>query len=123
VEAEAMKSGTDSGGHVIFGRHCRPKLGSNFMDADMAGAVEGSSHDLSADTMRRAGGTAASAIRGFRYGTHVPAGWPITMMDVYHYIPAGSFLLSRIQCGKSNNTSRPPYFFIAETWWEWLFRP
>lgn len=37
-----------------------------------------------------AAGTDAAAIRGFRYGTHVPAGWPITMQDIYHYIPIAS---------------------------------
>ncbi len=65
---------------------------SNFMDEDMAGVVEGSSHDLMADAMRWAGGTDAAALRGFRYGTHVPAGWPIRMNDVYHYIPIAAKL-------------------------------
>jgi len=42
--------------------------------------------------MRWAGGTDAAALRGFRYGTHVPAGWPIRMNDVYHYIPIAAKL-------------------------------
>ena len=65
---------------------------SNFMDEDMAGVVEGSSHDLIADAMHWAAGTDAAALRGFRYGTHVPAGWPITMEDIYHYIPIAAKL-------------------------------
>lgn len=60
---------------------------SNFVDEDMPGVVEGSSHDLLADAMRWAAGSEAAAIRGFRYGTHIPAGWPITMEDIFHYIP------------------------------------
>lgn len=65
---------------------------SNFMDEDMAGVVEGTSHDLIADGMRWAAGTDAAALRGFRYGTNVPAGWPITMEDIYHYIPIAAKL-------------------------------
>ena len=65
---------------------------SNFMDEDMPGVVEGSSHNLIADAMRWAAATDAAAIRGFRYGTHIPTGWPITMQDIYHYIPIASKL-------------------------------
>lgn len=60
---------------------------SNFVQEDMPAVVEGSSHNLIADAMRWAAGTDAAAIRGFRYGTHVPAGGAITMEDIYHYIP------------------------------------
>lgn len=65
---------------------------SNFMDEDMAGVVEGSSHDLIADAMRWAAGSDAAALRGFRYGTNIPAGSPITMQDIYHYIPIAAKL-------------------------------
>lgn len=65
---------------------------SNFMDEDMPGVVEGSSHDLIADAMRWAAGTDAAALRGFRYGTHIPAGGAITMQDIYHYIPIAAKL-------------------------------
>ena len=65
---------------------------SNFVDEDMAGVVEGSSHDLIADAMRWAAGSDAAALRGFRYGTHVPAGSAITMQDIYHYIPIAAKL-------------------------------
>ncbi len=60
---------------------------SNFVDEDMPGVVEGTSHDLIADAMAAIGQAQSSSIRGFRYGTHVRAGGAITMNDVYHYIP------------------------------------
>lgn len=65
---------------------------SNFVDEDMPGVVEGTSHDLIADAMAAIGQSQSASIRGFRYGTHVPAGWPITMEDIYHYIPIASKL-------------------------------
>lgn len=65
---------------------------SNFVDEDMPGVVEGTSHDLIADAMAAIGQAQSASIRGFRYGTHVPAGWPITMEDIYHYIPIASKL-------------------------------
>ena len=65
---------------------------SNFVDEDMPAVVEGSSHNLVADAMRWAAGSDTAAIRGFRYGTHVPAGWPIRMNDIYHYIPVAAKL-------------------------------
>ena len=65
---------------------------SNFVDEDMPGVVEGTSHDLIADAMAAIGQAQSASIRGFRYGTHVPAGWPITMEDIYHYIPIGAKL-------------------------------
>ncbi|MBI5040647.1 MAG: metallophosphoesterase [Gammaproteobacteria bacterium] len=60
---------------------------SNFVDEDMPGVVEGTSHDLIADAMAVIGQAQSSSIRGFRYGTHIPAGGAITMEDIYHYIP------------------------------------
>jgi len=65
---------------------------SNFVDEDMPGVVEGTSHDLIADAMAAIGQAQSASVRGFRYGTHVPAGWPITMEDIYHYIPIASKL-------------------------------
>jgi sulfur-oxidizing protein SoxB len=90
---------------------------SNFMDEDMAGVVEGSSHDLITDAMRWAGGTDAAAIRGFRYGTHVPAGWPITMEDIYHYIPIAAKL------GKSPKACGYDLKFQAENSTAGVFHP
>jgi sulfur-oxidizing protein SoxB len=65
---------------------------SNFVDEDMPAVVEGSSHDLIADAMAIIGQAQSASIRGFRYGTHVPAGWPITMEDIYHYVPIAAKL-------------------------------
>lgn len=60
---------------------------SNFVDEDMPGVVEGTSHNLIADAMANIGQAESASIRGFRYGTQIPAGGPITMGDIYHYIP------------------------------------
>ncbi len=65
---------------------------SNFVDEDMPGVVEGTSHDLIADAMAVIGQAESSSVRGFRYGTHVPPGGGITMNDIYHYIPIASKL-------------------------------
>ena len=65
---------------------------SNFVDEDMPGVVEGTSHDLIADAMAAIGQAGSASVRGFRYGTHVPPGGGITMNDIYHYIPIASKL-------------------------------
>ncbi|MEK7207051.1 MAG: 5'-nucleotidase C-terminal domain-containing protein [Pseudomonadota bacterium] len=65
---------------------------SNFVDEDMPAVVEGTSHNLIADAMSAVSGAESASIRGFRYGTHVPAGWPITMEDIYHYVPIAAKL-------------------------------
>jgi 2',3'-cyclic-nucleotide 2'-phosphodiesterase (5'-nucleotidase family) len=65
---------------------------SNFVDEDMPGVVEGTSHDLIADAMAAIGQAESASIRGFRYGTHVPAGGAIRMNDIYHYIPIAAKL-------------------------------
>lgn len=90
---------------------------SNFVDEDMPGVVEGSSHDLIADAMRWAGGTDAAAIRGFRYGTHIPAGYPITMEDIYHLIPVAAKL------GKSPKACGYDLKFQAEQSTDGTFSP
>lgn len=63
---------------------------SNFMNEDMPGVVEGSSHDLIVDAMRWGSKSSGAALRGFRYGTHIPAGGAILMQDIYHYIPVAA---------------------------------
>ncbi|MDH3514268.1 MAG: bifunctional metallophosphatase/5'-nucleotidase, partial [Gammaproteobacteria bacterium] len=65
---------------------------SNFVDEDMPGVVEGTSHDLIADAMAAIGQAQSASIRGFRYGTHVPPGGGITMEDIYHYVPIAAKL-------------------------------
>jgi 2',3'-cyclic-nucleotide 2'-phosphodiesterase (5'-nucleotidase family) len=73
---------------------------SNFVDEDMPAVVEGTSHDLIADAMAAVSGAESASIRGFRYGTHVPPGWPITMEDIYHYVPIAAKLgLTSKACG------------------------
>ena len=61
---------------------------SNFSHEDMPAVIEGSSHDFITDAFRAMTGADASALRGYRYGTHVPPG-PIKMEDLFHYIPIG----------------------------------
>mgnify|MGYP001611972477 CR=1 FL=1 len=60
---------------------------SNFSHESPPAAVEGSSHNLMADAFKWAAGSDIATVRGFRYGTHVPAGKPIKMEDLYHYMP------------------------------------
>ncbi|TCV90649.1 bifunctional metallophosphatase/5'-nucleotidase [Sulfurirhabdus autotrophica] len=101
---------------------------SNFMDEDMAGVVEGSSHDLIADAMRWSAGSDAAALRGFRYGTHIPVGSAITMQDIYHYIPiAAKVGRSPKACGydlkfQAENASDGTFNADATKWTGgWLF--
>lgn len=61
---------------------------SNFSHETMPGVIEGSSHDFLTDAFRSVAGAQIGAIRGFRYGTHVPVG-AIKQEDLYHFIPIG----------------------------------
>lgn len=81
---------------------------SNFVDEDMPGVVEGTSHDLIADAMAVIGQAQGSSIRGFRYGTHVPPGGAITMEDIYHYIPIAAKL------GRTNKACGADLKFAVE---------
>lgn len=62
---------------------------SNFSAEEMPAVIEGSSHDMLTDAFRGATGAQIGAIRGFRYGTHVPAGG-IKLEDLYHFMPIGA---------------------------------
>lgn len=62
---------------------------SNFSGEDMPAVIEGSSHDMLTDAFRAATGAQVGSIRGFRYGTHVPAGG-ISLEDLYHFMPIGA---------------------------------
>ena len=64
---------------------------SNFSDTTTGdpAVIEGPSHDLIVDAMKWAAGSDFATLRGFRYGTHIKAG-PITMQDLYHYMPVGA---------------------------------
>lgn len=70
-------------GHTKVGLHR-----SNFARESMPGVIEGSSHDFLTDAFKSVTGADVGAIRGFRYGTHVAPG-PITMEDLYHFMPIG----------------------------------
>ncbi len=61
----------------------------DFTDDPMPGVIEGASHDFLTDAFREQAGSDFAMIVGFRYGTHVPPG-PITLRDLYHYLPAGA---------------------------------
>lgn len=73
---------------TVVGFTKKPLHRSNFAHEDMPGVIEGSSHDFLTDAFRAVAGADIGAIRGFRYGTHVPPG-PIKMEDLYHFIPIG----------------------------------
>jgi len=57
--------------------------------AGMPAVIEGTSHDLIADALRSATGADVGSLRGFRFGTQVQPG-PITLNDLYHFLPLGS---------------------------------
>ena len=61
---------------------------SNFSHENMPGVIEGTAHDFLTDAFKSVAGAQIGAIRGFRYGTHVAPG-PITMEDLYHFVPIG----------------------------------
>lgn len=90
---------------------------SNFVDEDMPGVVEGSSHDLIADAMAAIGQAQSASIRGFRYGTHVPAGWGITMEDIYHYVPIAAKL------GRTSKACGADLKFAIEQSTQGVFHP
>lgn len=78
----------------VVGYTLTPLHRSNFSHEEMSALIEGSSHDFLTDAFRHACGADIAAIRGFRYGTHVAKG-PLTMEDLYHFIPIGP----QIACG------------------------
>ncbi len=73
----------------VVGYTTVPLHRSNFSGENMPAVIEGSSHDFMTDAFRAIAGTDIGAIRGFRYGTHVPAG-PIKQEDLYHFMPIGA---------------------------------
>jgi sulfur-oxidizing protein SoxB len=76
---------------TVVGYTAVPLHRSNFSDnkTDSPAVIEGTSSDLIADAMRWAANSDFATIRGFRYGTHIVPG-PITMSDIYHYLPIGA---------------------------------
>jgi S-sulfosulfanyl-L-cysteine sulfohydrolase len=63
----------------------------NFADHEPAAVIEGTSHVFLTDAFRREAQADIGAIRGFRYGTLVRPG-PITLEDLYHFIPIGPMI-------------------------------
>lgn len=75
----------------VVGRTAVPLYRADFADAKVPGVIEGSSHNFLSDAFRAMGNADIGAIRGFRYGTHVPPG-PITLDDLYHFMPIGPLI-------------------------------
>ena len=71
----------------------------NFSDENMPAVIEGSAHDFLTDAFRTVTGAQIGAIRGFRYGTHIAPG-PITLEDLYHFMPIGPQIATAKVSGK-----------------------
>jgi sulfur-oxidizing protein SoxB len=71
----------------------------NFTGQQPAAVIEGSSHIFLTDAFRHEAGADIAAIRGFRYGTVVRPG-PITIEDLYHFIPIGPMIAKGTIKGK-----------------------
>lgn len=84
---------------TVVGHTANALQRANFSDSAMPAVIEGSSHDFLTDAFRDQTGADIGAIRGFRYGTHVPPG-PIRLEDVYHFIPIGPQIASGIITGE-----------------------
>ena len=73
---------------AVVGSTAVPLHRSNFSDENMPAIIEGSSHDFLTDAFKAMTGAQIAAIRGFRYGTHVPVG-SIKYEDLFHFLPIG----------------------------------
>lgn len=73
----------------VVGSTAVPLHRSNFSHENMPGVIEGSSHDFLTDAFKAMTGAQIGAIRGFRYGTHVPVG-NIKYEDLFHFMPIGA---------------------------------
>src|SRR5437588_2723838 len=71
----------------------------NFTHGTPPAVIEGSSHLFLADAFRHEAAADIAAIRGFRYGTVVRPG-PITLEDLYHFIPIGPLIAKGTIKGK-----------------------
>jgi len=71
----------------------------NFSNENMPAVIEGSGHDFLTDAFRSVTGAQIGAIRGFRYGTNIAPG-PITMEDLYHFMPIGPQIATAKISGK-----------------------
>jgi sulfur-oxidizing protein SoxB len=75
----------------------------NFADHAPAAVIEGTSHIFLTDAFRHEAQADIAAIRGFRYGTVVRPG-PITLEDLYHFIPIGPMIAKGNIKGKQLKT-------------------
>jgi sulfur-oxidizing protein SoxB len=75
----------------------------NFSNAEPAAVIEGTSHIFLTDAMRQEAQADIAGIRGFRYGTVVKPG-PITLEDLYHFIPIGPMIAKGTIKGKQLKT-------------------
>ena len=73
---------------AVVGSTAVPLHRSNFSDENLPAIIEGSSHDFLTDAFKAMTGAQIGAIRGFRYGTHVPVG-AIKYEDLFHFLPIG----------------------------------
>lgn len=76
---------------TVLGHTAVPLTRADFSDSAMPAVIEGSSHDFLCDAFRAMANADIGAIRGFRFGTHVAPG-PITLDDIYHFIPIGPLI-------------------------------
>lgn len=84
---------------TVVGHTEVPLYRSNFGDEPMPAVIEGSSHDFLTDAFRRQGDAQLGIITGFRYGTVVAPG-PITLEDLYHFMPVGAQIARGVLKGK-----------------------
>lgn len=76
---------------TVVGHAAVPLTRAGFSDSEVPAVIEGSSHNFLCDAFRAVTRADIGAIRGFRFGTHVPPG-PITLDDIYHFIPIGPLI-------------------------------
>jgi sulfur-oxidizing protein SoxB len=77
--------------NTVVGRTTLALHRMNFTSGEPPAVIEGSSHAFLTDAFRHEADADIAAIRGFRYGTVVRPG-PITLGDLYHFIPIGPMI-------------------------------
>ena len=121
-EAELLRPVDEIVGYTAVGLHR-----SNFSNEALPAVIEGTSHDFLVDAFRWAADSDFATLRGFRYGTHIAPG-PITMNDLYHYMPIAA-RIARVSpvYGKQlkdqvENSSRGVFDPDSELWTGgWMF--
>lgn len=85
---------------TVVGRTCVGLHRSGFAQDAVPAALQGTSSQYLAEAFRRQGRADIGHMRGFRYGTHVPAG-PVRLEDLYHYMPVGPQLATGTVTGEA----------------------